>query len=97
MRQRPLVRARTLPRPAPLYLVWLAVAALMLLFAAGCQTANENAANTGVADEASNVADNESSDDAGSDDGAALGEIPDYMVKGDPDAPVTMFEYSDFQ
>jgi hypothetical protein len=86
-----------------LYLVLIAAAALMMLLAAGCQSTAQDTGNDGASNAQSDTVSNSEQSDPGDDstgsttEGYVIEDVPDYMIKGDPDAPVTMEEWADFQ
>jgi protein-disulfide isomerase len=94
-------------RPAPnaaqswLTLASILAAAFLLVAVAACQSSGQDTgenAGQNAADSAGQ--DGSEQDTAGEQPAgevAGLDDIPDYMIKGDPDAPVTMFEWSDYQ
>ena len=93
-------------RPAPnaaqswFTLASILAAAFLLVAVAACQSSGPDASENAGQDTADNAGQDGSAQDAADDaagEAAGLEGVPDYMVKGDPDAPVTMFEWSDYQ
>lgn len=80
--------------------IYVAAAVFLLLGVAACQNSQ------GTGDDAGQNTENGTGQNASVEDGASgstagsvhgLEGVPDYMVKGDPEAPVTMYEWSDYQ